>query len=65
MPNSVGEFIHGAGELDDMGGVINRKVRQKIRAALEDPCTDVPAEEVFARLRADHESQLKADPDNA
>jgi antitoxin ParD1/3/4 len=46
--------------LDDEEDAFNREMRQKIRAALDDPRADIPAEEVFARLRA-----LKADPDGA
>jgi len=38
---------------------------QKIRASLADPRADIPAEEVFARLRAYREGQLKPDPDDA
>jgi antitoxin ParD1/3/4 len=41
---------------------INGEMRQKIRAALDDPRADIPAEEVFARLRANHEGRLKAGP---
>jgi antitoxin ParD1/3/4 len=40
-------------------------MRQKIRASLADPRADIPAEDVFAHLRAYHEGKLKADPDNA
>jgi hypothetical protein len=44
---------------------IDEVMRQKIRASLADPHADVSAEEVFARLRAYREDQLKADPDDA
>jgi hypothetical protein len=40
-------------------------MRQEIPASLADPRADIPAEDVFARLRACHEGQLKADPDGA
>jgi antitoxin ParD1/3/4 len=50
---------------DDGEAAINREMRQKIHAALDDPRADIPAEEVFARLRAYHEDRLKADPDDA
>ncbi len=42
-----------------------RVMRQKIRASLADPRADIAAEDVFARLRACHEGQPKADPDDA
>jgi hypothetical protein len=40
-------------------------MRQKIHAFLADPRADIPVEDVFARLRAYHEGQVKADPDDA
>jgi antitoxin ParD1/3/4 len=40
-------------------------LRQQIRASLADPRADIPAEDVFARLRAYHEGQLKANPEDA
>jgi antitoxin ParD1/3/4 len=40
-------------------------MREKIRASLADPRADIPAEDVFARLRSYHEGQLKADPNDA
>jgi hypothetical protein len=39
--------------------VVN-EMRRKIRASLADPRGDISAEDVFARLRAFHEDQLKA-----
>jgi antitoxin ParD1/3/4 len=50
---------------DDERAAINKEMRQKIRAALDDPRADIPAEEVFTRLRAYHRGQLKVDPDDA
>lgn len=33
--------------------------REKIRESLDDPRPDIPAEEVFAELRARHEARVK------
>ncbi|MNL76494.1 hypothetical protein D3C87_2024690 [compost metagenome] len=35
-------------------------LRAKIQEAIDDPEPDIPAESVFAELRAHHQSQLKA-----
>ena len=35
-------------------------LRAKVQEALDDPRPTIPAEEVFARLRAHHASRLKA-----
>jgi antitoxin ParD1/3/4 len=51
--------------LDREETALNDIMREKIRAALDDPRADRPADEVFARLRAFHESRLKADSHDA
>lgn len=40
---------------------INTIWREKVREALEDPRPSVPAEKVFADMRAFHDGQVKAD----
>jgi antitoxin ParD1/3/4 len=47
--------------LDREEDAINAIMRAKIREALDDPNPDIPAEDVFAELRAYHEEQVKAD----
>jgi hypothetical protein len=47
---------------DNEEAAITGEMRQKIGAALDDPRADIPAAEVFARLRAYHEGRLKAGP---
>jgi len=62
--DSASEVIRAAVRaLDREEAAIDEVMRQKIRASLADPRADIPAEDVFARLRAYHEGQLKADPD--
>lgn len=39
------------------------ELRRQIDAAFDDPRPSIPGEEVFARLRAHHEEQVKADRD--
>jgi antitoxin ParD1/3/4 len=64
--NSGSEVIRAAVRaLDREEAAIDEVMRQKIRASLADPRRDIPAEDVFARLRAYHEGQPKADPDDA
>ena len=63
--HSIREFIMLRWSLDDDRATINGQMRGKIRAALEDPRDDIPAEVVFRRLRAYHEGQLRAHPDDA
>lgn len=62
---SIRESIMPPCSLDDKRATIRAQMRQKIRAALDDPRPDIPVEEAFARLRAYHEGQLKAHPDDA
>jgi antitoxin ParD1/3/4 len=64
--DSASEVIRAAVRaLDREEAAIDEVMRQKIRASLADPRADIPSEDVFARLRAYHEGQLKADPDDA
>ena len=63
---SASEVIRAAVRaLDREEAAIDQVMRQKIRASLTDRRADIPADEVFARLRAYHEGQLKADRDGA
>jgi antitoxin ParD1/3/4 len=58
--DSASEVIRAAVRaLDREEAAIDEIMRQKIRASLADPRADIPAEDVFARLRAYHEEQLK------
>jgi antitoxin ParD1/3/4 len=64
--DSASEVIRAAVRaLDREEAAIDEVMRQKIRTSLADPGSDIPAEDVFARLRAYHQGQLKADPDDA
>jgi antitoxin ParD1/3/4 len=57
---SASEVIRAAVRaLDREEAAIDEIMRQKIRASLADPRPDIPAEDVFARLRAFHEDQMK------
>lgn len=63
---SASEVIRAAVRaLDREEAVMDEVMRQKIRSSLADPRVDISGEDVFARLRAYHEDQLKADPDGA
>jgi antitoxin ParD1/3/4 len=58
--DSASEVIRAAlRALDREEAAIDEIMRQKIRASLVDPRADIPAEEVFARLRLYHEDRLK------
>jgi antitoxin ParD1/3/4 len=57
---SASEIIRAAlRALDREEAMIDEIMRQKIRASLADPRPDIPAEDVFARLRAHHQDQLQ------
>jgi antitoxin ParD1/3/4 len=57
---SASEVVRaGLRALDREEAAIDEIMRQKIRASLDDPRPDIPAEDVFARLRAFHKEQLK------
>jgi len=58
--DSASEVIRaGLRALDREEAALDELMRVKIRVALEDPRADLPAEDVFARLRA-HQKQVKA-----
>ncbi|MDB5617626.1 type II toxin-antitoxin system ParD family antitoxin [Tardiphaga sp.] len=42
--------------------MLDGMIREKVLAALSSPGPDLPAEEVFARLRAHHDEQVKSGP---
>jgi antitoxin ParD1/3/4 len=46
--------------LDREEAALDEVLRRKVEAALADPRPSVPAEAVFARLRAHHAKQVKA-----
>ena len=57
---SASEVIRaGLRALDREEAVVDQMMREKIRASLADPRPDVPAKDVFARLRAHHREQTK------
>jgi antitoxin ParD1/3/4 len=57
---SASEVIRAAiRALDREEAAIDEIMRQKIQASLADPRPDIPAEDVFARLRAYHKDQLR------
>ena len=59
--DSASEVIRAAIRALDREEATLREVRrEQIRASLEDPRPDVPAEKVFARLRAHHRKLVKA-----
>ena len=45
--------------LDREEAAVDQVMREKVRASLADPRPDVPAEDVFTRLRAHHLSRAK------
>jgi antitoxin ParD1/3/4 len=64
--DSASEVIRAAVRaLDREEAAIDEVMRQKIRASLADPRADIPAEDVFTRIRAYHQAQLKGDPNDA
>ena len=59
--SSASEIIRAAMRaLDREDTALDEYLRHKVEAALADPRPSVPAEEVFARLRAHHAKQVKA-----
>ena len=46
--------------LDREEAALDDMLRRKVEAALDDPRPSIPAEDVFARLRAHHAKQVKA-----
>lgn len=58
---SASEVIRAAVRaLDREEAALNELMREKIRAALDDPRPDVPAKDVFAPPRAHHDDKVKA-----
>lgn len=58
---SVSEVIRaGLRALDREEAAIETVLRRKVQEALEDPRPSLPADQVFAELRAHHEARLKA-----
>lgn len=58
---SASEVIRAAlRALDREEEALNEIVRAKVHEALDDPCPDIPAEEVFATLRRYHAERLNA-----
>ena len=56
---SASEVIRAAlCALDREEATLDQMMAEKIRASLADPRPDIPAEEVFARLRQYHRQQL-------
>lgn len=50
----------GLRALDHEEAAIDAVLREKVRAALDDPRAAIPADEVFAELRAHHATRMKA-----
>ncbi len=64
--NSASEAVRAAlRALERERDAVNTIWREKVREALEDPRPRVPAEKVFADLRAFHDEQVKADTRDA
>jgi antitoxin ParD1/3/4 len=51
----------GLRALDREEAAIEAMLRRKVREALDDPRPSIPADQVFAELRAHHAEQVKAD----
>jgi len=63
---SASEVVRaGLRALEREEAVLDEIMKAKIQEALDDPRPDVPADEVFARLRARHASKVKALPRGA
>ena len=58
---SVSDVLRaGLRALDREEAAIDAVLRQKVRQALDDPGTPIPADQVFADLRAHHAKRTKA-----
>lgn len=58
---SVSEVLRaGLRALDREEAALNAVLRQKVQEALDDPRPAIPADEVFAELRAHHADRMKA-----
>lgn len=61
---SVSEVVRaGLRALEREEAAIDTILRRKVQEALDDPSPSVPADQVFAELRAHHARRLKADRD--
>lgn len=61
---SASEVVRaGLRALDREEAMLDAALREKVQASLADPRPGVPAKDVFARLRARHEEQVKAERD--
>jgi antitoxin ParD1/3/4 len=59
--DSASEIVRAAlRALDREEELLNEIMRVKIREALDDPQPDIPAADIFAKLRTHHVGQLKA-----
>ena len=58
---SVSEVLRaGLRALDREEAALDAVLRQKVQEALDDPRPAIPADEVFAKLRAHHAKRMKA-----
>lgn len=63
---SASEVIRaGLRALDREDEALDAVMKQRVREALDDPRPDVPADEVFARLRQRHEARVRNGADGA
>ncbi len=61
---SVSEVVRaGLRALEREEEAIETVLRRKVQEALDDPSPSIPADQVFAELRAHHAGRLKADRD--
>lgn len=61
---SVSEVVRaGLRALEREEAVIDAVLRERVREALDDPSPAIPADQVFAELRARHDARVKAEKD--
>ncbi|MDF2997376.1 MAG: addiction module antidote protein [Xanthobacteraceae bacterium] len=64
--SSASEVLRAAlRALDREEAALDEILRERVREALEDPRPSLPAEDVFARLRAYHAERVKAESGDA
>lgn len=64
--SSASEVLRAAlRALDREEAALDEILRVRVREALDDPRPSIPAEEVFARLRAHHAEKVKSDSGDA
>lgn len=64
--SSASEVLRAAlRALDREEAALDEILRRRVREALDDPRPSVPAEDVFARLRAHHAERMKAEGGDA